>query len=117
MVTQCRTGGNLMSTRLTNTEKYAIQGMLGDDKTVNDIAELLKLPEKAIQNYIDKLSQSIKKIEGNIESFGIVTQNHKAAIMTEAASQRVDDRRSKRQSTKTIKSHLINIKTGKPYNG
>jgi hypothetical protein len=39
--------------RLNNTEKYAIQGMIAQDISVEDIASQLDRSEKSVKNYID----------------------------------------------------------------
>jgi hypothetical protein len=53
--------------KLSNTEKYAIQGMLHDKKTTKEIAILLKRSEKSISQYItgelDKIHETIAKVE------------------------------------------------------
>lgn len=49
--------------RLTNVEKYAIQGMVGDGKTASWIAKAIDKPEAIIIDYVFKLAKSIVKVE------------------------------------------------------
>ena len=107
--------------RLNNEKKYAIQGMIANDKTVPEIAKVLKIDEKSINKYIETLKNSIKKIEDNIDSFGFInkTDNGKSgvAIMTEAASYKGDaaSKRSKSSNVRT-KNTIWNPKERKVQN-
>ena len=94
MVTQRREECYVMAVRLSNAQKYSIQGMIADDKTNAEMAKILKVDEKVVVSYIEKLTDSIEKIANNIESFGFVNQTDGGkpgvAIMTETASQKGD---------------------------
>ena len=83
-----------MAVRLSNAQKYSIQGMIADDKTNAEMAKILKVDEKVVVSYIEKLTTSIEKIANNIEGFGFVNQTDGGkpgvAIMTETASQKGD---------------------------
>ncbi len=49
--------------RLTNVEKYAIQGMVADGKDAAWIAKSIKKPESTVVEYVFKIAQSIVKVE------------------------------------------------------
>lgn len=49
--------------RLTNVEKYAIQGMVGDGKNAKQIAKVIGKEEAIITKYVSNVAKSIVKIE------------------------------------------------------
>jgi predicted transcriptional regulator len=53
--------------RLSTVEKYVIQGMLNDNKSIKDIAKTLERTEKAVKNYADgelkSITSTIEKID------------------------------------------------------
>ncbi len=54
--------------RLSNTEKYAIQGMLHDKKSINEIAQNLGRTENTIQNYVERELDSIHNTIASIQA-------------------------------------------------
>ena len=49
--------------RLTNVEKYAIQGMVADGKNAAFIAKAISKPESIVIDYVFKIAKSIVKVE------------------------------------------------------
>jgi len=50
---------------LTNVERYAIQGMIGQGIPVAAMAKSLKVSEKTIENYLNKLGESFDRLIAN----------------------------------------------------
>lgn len=50
---------------LTTKEKYIIQGMHADDKSVPEIAKEISRSETAVTNYLTKLAESLGKVLDN----------------------------------------------------
>lgn len=50
---------------LTNVERYAIQGMVGQGIPVAAMAKSLKVSEKTIENYLNKLGESFDRLLAN----------------------------------------------------
>ena len=101
--------------KLSNEKKYAIQGMIADEKTIPEMAKILKVTEKIIQNYINTLADSVSKIKDNIATFGFIneTDNGKrgVTVMTEVASQKGDGQsKSKPIQNPRTKNTIYNIK-------
>lgn len=48
-----------MAGKLTNLEKYAIQGMINDDKSLAEICKAVGKTEKVVNTYLEKLSNDI----------------------------------------------------------
>lgn len=65
-----------MAGKLTNLEKYAIQGMINDDNSLSDIVRVIGKPEKVINVYLEKLSNDIEatKVVAEPEAVVIVNQ-------------------------------------------
>lgn len=97
--------------RLSNIEKYTIQGMIINGKLPEDIAKAINRPEKIVTSYIETLDHSIMKIAKNITN-GTFTHKRKrteiihesagkrkgVTVMTEAASQKSDAFREKNKA-------------------
>lgn len=49
--------------KLTNIQKYAIQGMVADGKNSAEISKAIGKPEATVVNYVFKIAQSIVKVE------------------------------------------------------
>tara|TARA_R110002020_G_scaffold264880_3_gene479660 strand:- start:233 stop:532 length:300 start_codon:yes stop_codon:yes gene_type:complete len=77
---------------LTNTEKYAIEGMHSNGMSSANIAKSLSRDITLVQDYLDEHEQNSK--DTNITK----TANGREgiSIMTEATSQRVDEMRGKK---------------------
>ena len=89
--------------KLSNIEKYCIQGMVQDNKSVEEIAIELNRKEESISKYLDSIESSLAKIETNKEITAkdlIIKKTGSGkkgvAIMTEAASQQLDGTRNQR---------------------
>jgi hypothetical protein len=54
-----------MSGKLTNVEKFAIQGMVMADKPVAEIASTLGRSVQSVTSYLDKLAASIQLLKDN----------------------------------------------------
>lgn len=83
-----------MAGKITNANRYAIQGMIADGKTVTEMAKELRLEEKTVQSYVDKLTNSLEKIADHIANFGFINETDGGkpgvAIMTELSAQKGD---------------------------
>lgn len=116
-----------MANPLTNVEKYAIQGMIAEDKTSNDIAEEMGLDQAVVLAYMDQLLDSIKKLEEQTQKNRSVPQDQTkklmatklgkdgkpiASIMTPAASEVSDSVREQNKGTRsrTSKGAIYKIK-------
>lgn len=63
------TGVNIMAKgRLSNTEKYAIQGMLHGQKDIDEIAQILGRSKQTIQKYVDGELEAIHNDIARIQS-------------------------------------------------
>ena len=83
MVTPSATGGSIMTTRkgkLTNFEKYAIQGMVAQKKDVDWIAKQVQRSPKVVQNYIDK---ELDDIHDTIATVQLAKDNAKQELEQE----------------------------------
>lgn len=112
--------------KLTNTEKYACQGMIHNGKTVEEIADQLDRPIHIIKKYVDvelsKIHETIAKVQQQQQQppvenpenkpikskdlFIMTTRDKKergVAISTEAASQHGDE--SAKKVKKVISRH------------
>ena len=94
MATQRREECYVMAGKITNANRYAIQGMIADSKTVPEMAKELNLGEKTVQSYVDTLNDSLAKIADHIANFGFINETDGGksgvAIMTEIAAQKGD---------------------------
>jgi predicted transcriptional regulator len=131
--------------RLSQTEKYTIQGALHQGKTTIEIAELLGRTEQAVQHYIDgeldELIETVTKVALNKTESNepqpeqpstsrlkagdlmgrktIVKEEGGVAIMTEGASAIGDEFRKempKRKVTRTSKGNVYEIDSQKILN-
>ncbi len=83
---------------LNNIEKYCIQGMLADEKSHEEIAEELDRKLTSVKNYIEKYKASLKKIQTAKDMMVTKTAgkgNKGVTVMTQAASERADNRQKK----------------------
>jgi len=121
--------------RLTNTEKYAIQGMLHNKKTVEEISKQIDRPIHIIQKYVDgelnKIHETIAKNEiknapqiensdggetvirrGSKDLFITKTAGKKKgiAVNTQAASMRSDE--SKKIVSRYANKNIYRISDG-----
>ena len=92
--------------KLTDTEKYAIQGMSTNGMSTGDIAKSLSRDILLVESYLEEHEQESK--DTNITK----TANGRegVAIMTEATSQRVDEMRKKGQQARERNPALHKIK-------
>lgn len=95
--------------KLTNVEKFAIQGMLASGIGVEEIAKNLKHSVKAVQTYADSLTASVQKMEANnvpvpevpaeaakqhaLSTKELIATRRGSTVMTEAASLVADEAR------------------------
>lgn len=122
--------------RLNQSEKYIIQGMISDKKSVNDISNEVKRSEKCIQNYIDnELDQVIEHVvqakighvqeqekheSGRFEK-GMIKETSGGkdgvSIMTQVASE-ISDAQStaNKQHRSKIKDAIFNIRENRMEN-
>jgi len=95
LVKQCRKRvimGKLSNAKkLTNAEKYAIEGMYNNDMSPSNIAKSLGRELSLVEEYLEEYQEESK--DTNITK----TANGRegVAIMTEATSQRVDEMRKR----------------------
>ena len=96
MVNNSTTGANIMAKgRLSNTEKYAIQGMLHSQKTIDEIAQILGRSEPTVKKYVDgeldSIHNDIAKIQAeSVEDEPIVKTSPDPTIVQKAINQLKD---------------------------
>ncbi len=93
------------SGKLSNVEKYCIQGMFQNGLSIDEICHELNRKESIVVAYLESLEHSLEKIEKNkdprTKDFIInKTRSGKrgVSIMTETASQRSDEHRQQIRS-------------------
>ena len=119
--------------RLTTQDKYIIQGMRHEGKSVEDIASFLDRSEKSVNNY---LSGELDKIHDNVAlkqlndsqpdvprltskelMINVTEEGRKGtvAIMTEAASQRGDAHKQKNMGrvNRVFDKNIVRLSDGK----
>lgn len=74
-----------MAGKLTNLEKYAIQGMINDDKSLAEICKAVGKPAKVINMYLEKLSADIGKTKLVIDTSEIKEMGEKLQEKVEEA--------------------------------
>jgi len=118
--------------KLSTTDKYAIQGMLHAQKTVEEISKALHRPEKTIQNYIDRdleelyntivkvqmdknppvevdESPKVKTKKPNPFIFDTANKTARVAVCTEVGSQIGDSVPKKKIQSRSAKGNLWKI--------
>lgn len=50
---------------LTNTQKYIVQGMLAENKSIDEIVVELEVDKTVVESYLEQLSASMEKIKKN----------------------------------------------------
>jgi hypothetical protein len=104
--------------RLNNTQKYAIQWLMHNDKSVPEIVKELKLPEKTVSNFVAKNSVATKEKTTDVKSGPVNSKdlmirhtnsknNNQVAVMTKEASE-VNDA-NKKHPAFTEHKHNKNI--------
>jgi len=90
---------------LTQTEKFCIEGMLSNDMSVAEIAQSLGRDEEQIEEYTEELERLYN--QSNPAIINETLQGNKGvAIMTEEASQRIDEARKEAPQVKTTISKV-----------
>jgi len=92
--------------KMTDAEKYCIQGMHWNEMDTKSIAKVLGRDLETVEEYVEKLDKQSESSSFIINETG--SGNKGVAIMTPAGSQRVDDARAEiipeRDQTSTIHS-------------
>ena len=92
--------------RLNKTQKYAIQWLLENGHSVEQIIKELKLPEKTVSNFVEKNTKAsdknaVKTTSGPVTSKDLMIRqtsskgDHTVAIMTKEASEVNDEFKKK----------------------
>lgn len=92
--------------KLTDTEKYAIQGMHNNGMSASDIGKSLSRGVFLVEAYLEEYGEESK--DTNITK--TVNGREGVAIMTEATSQRVDEMRKGSQQKRERNPALHKIK-------
>lgn len=86
--------------KLTNIEKFAINGMLAENKTIDEMVKVIKKPKSTIESYVGKLASELveeeKQPKKKRKPSLFITKTAKkkvggVSVMTPAASARGDD--------------------------
>lgn len=93
MVTQYRKGNNM--SRITKTDKYAIQWLVSQDMEIDNISSELNLTKKQINNFLktvsdESIESSSEKKKSNIINKTFQQGRDGIAIMTKEASEQYD---------------------------
>tara|TARA_R110002020_G_scaffold55309_2_gene153579 strand:+ start:5876 stop:6196 length:321 start_codon:yes stop_codon:yes gene_type:complete len=84
--------------KLTKTEKFCIEGMLSNDMSVSEVCKTLDRDQELVEAYVEELEQAYD--QGNTAIINETLNGNKGvAIMTEAASQRIDEARNEHSPT------------------
>lgn len=132
MVTYSPKGAYIMRGRLSTKEKYTIQGMLQDNKSVKIIAETLERPVATIKKYVDgelkNIHKTVKRVRNkqvkdlekelnakNQEIANLQNQQMSVADMVTNVTQRLSDMgMPDGQSSKLVQRALV--QNGNPPN-
>ena len=68
--------------RLNETQKYAIQWLIHNDKAVPEIVKELKLPEKTVSNFVAKNSVATKEKTTEVKSGPVNSKDLMISILT-----------------------------------
>ena len=88
---------------LTQTEKFCIEGMLSNDMPVDKIAKSLDRDVEQVTAYTEELLESYNESHTSIIN-ETLQGNKGVAIMTEEASQKIDESRKDRPQVETTVS-------------
>jgi hypothetical protein len=114
--------------KLTNTEKYAVQGMIHNGKTPEQISKSLKKPLNSVVNYIEgelnRIQETVVDVEmqkagvkhpNTYDSMLLKTQNGKSgvAVMTPGASAHEDEAKKIRTKSRVVRDNVFTPNPGK----
>tara|TARA_R110000744_G_scaffold73552_1_gene147243 strand:+ start:4677 stop:4994 length:318 start_codon:yes stop_codon:yes gene_type:complete len=96
--------------KLTDTEKYAIQGMHDNEMSASDIGKSLSRDIFLVEAYIEEYTKEYAEEPKDTNITKTINGREGVAIMTEATSQRVDEIRKNGKQARERNPALHKIK-------